>query len=173
MAVRKNIKVIPSAGGPPPRRPRTATTARPEVPIGGVILWGVTLPASGTEPVPGWLGCNGQAVARAGKYAALFQVIGTAYGVGNGTTTFNVPDMRQRFPLGLAASGTGSTLGGTGGAIDHQHGSPVTSGAPSATLANIAVTGAEAAGSATHTHDVEIAAQNPPFQVFTYIIRAR
>jgi microcystin-dependent protein len=54
-------------------------------------------------------------------YAALFAAIGIAYGAGNGTTTFNLPDLRQRFPLGKAASGTGATLGGTGGAIDHIH----------------------------------------------------
>ncbi|NIX25135.1 MAG: hypothetical protein GWN07_37190, partial [Actinobacteria bacterium] len=40
---------------------------------------------------------------------------------------FNLPDMRQAFLLGQAASGTGSTLGGTGGSIDHVHGLDTTS----------------------------------------------
>jgi microcystin-dependent protein len=44
------------------------------------------------------------------------------YGVGDGTTTFNVPNLKGRFPLGKADSGTGATLGGTGGQIDHTHG---------------------------------------------------
>lgn len=44
-----------------------------------------------------------------------------AYGTTT-STTFTLKDMRQRFPIGLSASGTGSTLGGTGGNIDHRHG---------------------------------------------------
>jgi microcystin-dependent protein len=47
----------------------------------------------------GWLECDGAAVSRA-TYAALFGEIGTTYGVGNGTTTFNLPDMRGEFPRG-------------------------------------------------------------------------
>mgnify|MGYP003575450879 CR=1 FL=1 len=81
-----------------------------------------TITAYGANTAPtGWLLCDGTAVSRT-TYAALFAVIGTSYGAGNGSTTFNVPDLRQRFPLGKAASGTGATLGGTGGAIDHTHG---------------------------------------------------
>jgi microcystin-dependent protein len=48
-------------------------------------------------------------------------VIGTAYGVGDGSTTFNLPDTRQRFLLGQADSGTGVNIGDTGGDIDHVH----------------------------------------------------
>lgn len=85
-------------------------------PIGGSILW-----SGSSAAIPsGWLLRNGQAVSRT-TYALLFAVIGTTYGAGDGSTTFNVPDSRQRFPLGVAASGTGATLGGTGGAIDHTH----------------------------------------------------
>jgi microcystin-dependent protein len=76
---------------------------------------------TGRSSVPtGWLLCQGQAVSRT-TFADLFAAIDTAYGVGDGSTTFNVPDMRQKFPLGKAASGTGSGLGDTGGAIDHVH----------------------------------------------------
>src|SRR5688572_23860876 len=64
----------------------------------------------------GWLLCNGSQVSRV-TYASLFGVIGTTHGVGDGSTTFNLPDIRGRFPLGVAASGTGSTLGATGGSI--------------------------------------------------------
>jgi microcystin-dependent protein len=74
----------------------------------------------GTTAPTGWQLCDGSAISRSTN-AALFAEIGTTFGVGNGTTTFNVPDLRQRFPLGKAAAGTGSTLGGTGGAIDHTH----------------------------------------------------
>lgn len=86
-----------------------------------IMPTGVIVPFGGSSAPAGHLLCNGAAVSRT-TYADLFAVIGTTYGAGDGSTTFNVPDMRGRFPLGKAASGTGSTLGGTGGAIDHTHG---------------------------------------------------
>jgi microcystin-dependent protein len=73
-----------------------------------------------TSPPSGWLLCDGSEVSRT-TYADLFSIIGTDYGNGNGSTTFNLPDFRQRFPMGKAASGTGATLGDTGGAINHNH----------------------------------------------------
>lgn len=88
-----------------------------EVPTGGLIMYG------GTAAPSGWLMCDGSAVSRT-TYADLFSAIGTTFGAGNGTTTFNLPDLRQRFPIGKAASGTGSTLGGSGGTIDHVHSGP-------------------------------------------------
>lgn len=84
---------------------------------------GTIMPYAGSSTPSGFLLCNGAAVSRS-TYKALFDVIGTTYGTGDGSTTFNVPDLRQRFPLGLAASGTGSTLGGNGGTIDHVHTGP-------------------------------------------------
>ena len=83
------------------------------VPSGAMVMWGAAAAPSG------WLLCDGTSYLRA-DYADLFAVIGTTYGSADGTH-FNVPDLRQRFPLGKAASGTGSALGGTGGAIDHTH----------------------------------------------------
>ena len=53
----------------------------------------------GNTPPAGWLLCNGQAVSRT-TYANLFSVLGTAYGQGNGSTTFNVPDLTGRVPVG-------------------------------------------------------------------------
>jgi microcystin-dependent protein len=87
------------------------------VPSGGILLWGAAAAPTG------YVLCDGSAISRV-TFAALFAVIGTTYGVGNGTTTFNVPDMRQRFPLGKSASGTGAALGDTGGTIDHVHSGP-------------------------------------------------
>ena len=87
------------------------------VPVGALFMW-----PTATAP-SGYVLCNGAAVSRA-DYASLFTVIGVTFGTGNGSTTFNVPDMRQRFPLGVATSGTGSTLAGTGGSIDHTHTGP-------------------------------------------------
>lgn len=47
----------------------------------------------------GWLKANGAAISRT-AYAALFAVIGTTYGVGDGSTTFNIPDLRGEFVRG-------------------------------------------------------------------------
>lgn len=84
------------------------------VPSGSILDW-----PSSSVPT-GWLLCDGSAVSRA-TYSALFAVIGTLYGAGDGSTTFNVPNCQGRFTLGKAAAGTGSTLAGTGGSIDHTH----------------------------------------------------
>lgn len=90
------------------------------IPIGGITMWG------GSSAPDGWLICNGAQVSRT-TYQTLFTIIGTTYGVGDGSTTFNLPDLQQRFPLGKAAAGTGSTLGATGGTIDHTHSVPAIS----------------------------------------------
>lgn len=87
---------------------------------GSDVRTGMFLPYGGTTAPTGYLMCDGAAVSRT-TYSALFAVLGTAYGTGDGSTTFNVPDFRGRFVLGKATAGTGSTLGGTGGAIDHTH----------------------------------------------------
>jgi microcystin-dependent protein len=79
---------------------------------------GVIQQYAGTAAPTGYLLCQGQAVSRT-TYAALYAVIGTTYGTGDGSTTFNVPDLRQRVPVGKHSSGTFNTLGGTGGAESH------------------------------------------------------
>ena len=79
---------------------------------------GVILPYGGTAAPNGeWLLCSGQAVSRA-TYAALYAVVGTAYGAGDGSTTFNVPNMQGRVPVGKD-TGTFATLGATGGEQTH------------------------------------------------------
>lgn len=128
---------------------------------GEIKMWGTT-----TAPAD-WFICDGSAISRT-TYAALFAVIGTTFGAGNGTTTFNIPDMRQRFPLGKAASGTGSTLGETGGAIDHTH--TGTTGTPSGTSGQLV--GVINVASATHTHDFTTSANNPPFLSINFIIKS-
>lgn len=64
-----------------------------------------------------WIICDGREVSRT-RYADLFANIGTAYGSGDGSTTFNVPDFRGRTAFGKNA-GTFSTLGATGGEEQH------------------------------------------------------
>lgn len=74
----------------------------------------VTQTARSTAP-SGWLLCDGSAVSRT-TYATLFSAISTTYGVGDGSTTFNLPNLQGRVPAGKSASGTFATLGATGGA---------------------------------------------------------
>lgn len=73
---------------------------------------GVLAPFAGATAPTGWLLANGQAVSRT-VYAALFAVASTTYGPGDGSTTFNLPDLRGRMPLG-AGTGTGLNASGTG-----------------------------------------------------------
>lgn len=67
---------------------------------------GVIQMFAGATPPAGWLLCDGSAVSRT-TYATLFAAIGTTWGVGDGSTTFNLPDLRGRAPIG---AGTGSGL---------------------------------------------------------------
>jgi len=82
-------------------------------PAGSVISF-----AGATAPV-GWLLCDGAAVSRT-TYATLFTAIGTTYGAGNGSTTFNLPDMRGRVAAGKDDMGgtAANRLTGTSGGVD-------------------------------------------------------
>lgn len=80
---------------------------------------GVLYPFAGTVLPAGYLWCDGAAVSRT-TYAALFAAIGTAYGVGNGSTTFNVPDLGGRVPVGYDSGDSDFNANGkTGGAKTH------------------------------------------------------
>lgn len=63
-------------------------------PAGKISMYG------GSAAPTGWILCDGSAVSRT-TFAALFAAIGTTYGVGDGSTTFNVPDFRGRVGVGL------------------------------------------------------------------------
>jgi microcystin-dependent protein len=75
-----------------------------------IVPAGAILPYAGLVPPTGFFICNGQALSRT-AYADLFAAIGTTWGVGDGSTTFNVPDLRDRFPVGAQSSAPGSTGG--------------------------------------------------------------
>ena len=78
----------------------------------------VNLYAGATAPT-GWLLCDGSAVSRT-TYSELFTAIGTQYGAGDGTTTFNVPNLSGKVPVGLDSSDTDfDALGETGGSKTH------------------------------------------------------
>lgn len=76
--------------------------------------------ASCADSAPeGWLECNGQAVCRS-EFSNLFSAIGSKFGSGNSTTTFNVPDLQGRVAIGRGSYGpTQYTLGGKGGEDMH------------------------------------------------------
>ncbi|QDK37501.1 tail fiber protein [Bdellovibrio sp. NC01] len=65
-----------------------------------IIPSGVILPYAGATPPDGFVFADGSAVPRTGDYALLFAAIGTTFGNGDGSTTFNLPDMRGRFMRG-------------------------------------------------------------------------
>lgn len=79
-------------------------TARESMASSGLPTGSVQMFAGGTAPA-GWLLCDGSAVSRT-TYARLFAVINTTYGSGDTSTTFNLPDLRGRSPIG-AGAGTG------------------------------------------------------------------
>src|SRR3990167_317176 len=68
----------------------TGTVATSAIPTGTMFEFG-----GSTVPIGGYVFCDGTAYSRS-AYATLFGVIGTDYGVGDGSTTFNVPDRRGR-----------------------------------------------------------------------------
>jgi microcystin-dependent protein len=80
------------------------------IPIGGVIDF-----PSATPPNANFLLANGQAIGRV-QYASLFTLIGTTFGIGDGSTTFNIPNYTDRMSI---AAGNIYSLGGTGGATTH------------------------------------------------------
>ena len=97
---------------------------------GGGGVSGDTFPIGGILPYPSstaptnWLICDGSAVSRS-DYSELFAVIGTTYGSGDGSTTFNLPNLKGRVPVGKDSSQTEfNSIGETGGSKyiqDHYH----------------------------------------------------
>lgn len=122
------------------------------------------IPYAAPNAPTGWLLCDGQAVSRT-TYATLFSLIGTTYGAGDGSTTFNVPDLRGEFIRGLDRGrgvDTGRVLGsaqqdalqnitGTMSNVAFSGGSTTTTGAINAG-ANLGST--YAAGSSGNVRDI-------------------
>jgi len=96
-----------------------------------VLPVGMIVPQATTVVPNGWLLCDGREVSRA-TYPQLFAALGTTYGNGDGSTSFNLPDYRGRFLLGKSST---RSIGDTGGEETHL------------------LTGAES-GTSAHTHTV-------------------
>lgn len=83
------------------------------IPVGTIHTY-----AGSTAPT-GYMICNGSAVSRT-TYSDLFDVIGTTYGNGNGSTTFNIPNLKGKVPIGYDSTDNDfDTLGETGGEKTH------------------------------------------------------
>ena len=85
-----------------------ATTT--EMPTGSVITW----VGSPSAPPSGWLLCDGAAVSRT-TYSDLFAITSTYFGVGDGSTTFNLPDFRGLSLVGAVSANVGVAVGNTAG----------------------------------------------------------
>jgi microcystin-dependent protein len=93
----------------------TAVATTQFVAVNSVPTGAINMFVNVTTAPNGWLFCNGAAVSRA-IYSALFSVIGTTYGSGDGSTTFNIPDFRDRVGIG-----SGTTYGiGSSGRLDEE-----------------------------------------------------
>jgi microcystin-dependent protein len=157
----------------------TAKVTNNIIPAGAIIPTAAT-----TLPSGGWLLCDGSAVVRA-SFPALFEAIGTTYGSGNGSTTFNIPNLKGRIPLGQDTTQTEfDILGETGGAKTHtltaaeipahthpqqvvNNGTAGTAGTQGASTANattVGTTGSNSGGDGAHNN-------LQPYIVLRYIIK--
>lgn len=120
----------------------TSTDAGVEgvIPPGAISMFGAAAAPAG------FLLCDGTAVSRA-TYADLFTTIGEVYGVGDGSTTFNLPNLASRFPRG----GTPGTTGGSADSVVVQHDHTASSGNQSTSHSHTATSGNQ---STNHSHSV-------------------
>lgn len=119
------LVVGPAGGAGPPGPPGSSGDA----PAGAVMMFAAVIPPTG------WLVCDGSAVSRS-TYSSLFAAISTVYGVGNGSTTFNLPDFRARTPRM-----DNPNIALAGGATPTAHDHPLAGGATDAVAHVSFVTG--------------------------------
>jgi microcystin-dependent protein len=90
------------------------------IPSGTIAMWPTATPPTD------WLLCNGAAVSRT-TYSTLFILFGTTFGAGNGSTTFNLPDYRNKMPYGAGTVAIGATGGSADSiVVSHTHTATVT-----------------------------------------------
>jgi len=125
------------------------------VPAGSIQMW-----ATASAP-SGYVICNGTAISRT-LYSTLFGVIGTTFGVGDGSTTFNVPDYTNRMPYGTTVGATGgaaTTTIATTNLPSHTH---TFSGSVSTTGSGTTNTGNAAISDPGHAHGLPAAGTSGP-----------
>lgn len=87
--------------------------------LSAIVQVGIRSPWHSDTPPTGWLLCNGQAISRT-TYSALFALIGTVYGSGDGSTTFNLPDYKGKTIIGKDSGQTEfNAINNTGGGKTH------------------------------------------------------
>ena len=99
-----------------PADPTTALQAATKQYVDAAGPSGAIMAFAGTSAPSGWLACQGQAISRT-TYATLYAAIGTTWGVGDGSTTFNIPDLRGMFVRGTGTNATGSSSGAVGPSV--------------------------------------------------------
>lgn len=109
----------------------------------------------------GWLELNGQEVSRE-DYANLFIIFGTTYGAGDGSTTFELPDLSDRFPMGQG----GGVLGALGGSATDL----ITTSVESAIITNYTGGGAGTAADNNHTHTATVDTV-PPYMRIKFLVK--
>jgi|TARA_R100000479_G_scaffold175274_2_gene125898 microcystin-dependent protein len=110
-----------------------------------LVNTGLIIPWSDSSIPSGFLECNGANVSRS-TYSALFAVIGTTYGAGDGSSTFGLPDLQDNVPVGKSPT---KALASTGGAN-----AVTSSGSISGNASNHSLSGTD---TASHTHTVNFA----------------
>lgn len=160
-----------------------------QVVSGNPVPTGVVSAFAGTSPPSGYLFCDGSVISRT-TYAALFSVIGTAFGAGDGTTTFQLPFMARRVIVGAGGTSSGvlgNTVGNVGGAesvslTSDQNGDHTHASVPGLAINRISVSGGSGhpytftVGGPTATGTVNGGAGNPhnnvqPSVVMNWIIK--
>ena len=124
---------------------------------------GTILPWSNSTLPSGYLNCDGTAVSRS-TYSALFAIISTDYGAGDGASTFNLPDLRDKVPLGVSSS---KAVASTGGAETVASTGSITIGAitPSGNVGGSTGQATLSAGQlASHTHSNPTTISNYQYQ---------
>jgi microcystin-dependent protein len=85
-------------------------------PTGSLTMWAGAV----ASPPTGWLACNGANVSRS-TYSALFAVVGTSFGIGDNATTFGLPNLLNKFPIGAGDTYALAATGGSANSIVVSH----------------------------------------------------
>ena len=119
--------------------------------VGEIKMWPVATPPTG------YLVCDGSQVSRT-TYAALFALVGTAFGAGDGSTTFNLPNYTDRMAIGAGGLYSAAATGGSKDAIAvaHTHSFSATTGLESASHTHSGTTNT----TGSHSHSIDRYASN-------------